>query len=203
MNPIILDTSPLVLTQQTKGKVFCGLSWDPKEDPTVSSKITNALSGVNKETYDLDLSCYCYDEHKSLMDFITGNEGEHIDRSGFIKHSGDCRHGEQEGDDEAVTIDLAALPDYIQHLVFIAEVGSAHSFSNVLNPYIRIADEMSDQELDSLTIPTDESLQYSACVYATLSRRKDGSWLLHRNRYYLDHEDIESWPDFLSQFIST
>ena len=202
MNPIILDTSPLVLTEENKGKLVCGLSWDPNEDTSVSDKLNSAL-GRNTETYDLDLSCYCYDERKSLMDFITGEDGENIDRSENITHSGDCRHGEAEGDDEFNTLAPTALPDYIQHIVFLAEVGSAHSFSDVATPYIRLADEASDQVLTELNIGSPDGKDYSACVFATLSRKKDGSWLLHRNDYYLDHEQIENWGDFLSQFIAS
>jgi stress response protein SCP2 len=201
MNPIILDSSPLVLTEENKGQLVCGLSWDPNEDTTAGDKLNSAL-GRNTETYDLDLSCYCYDEHKSMMDFVTGEDGEHIDRSENIFHSGDCRHGEAEGDDEAITFDPTALPDYIQHIVFLAEVGSAHAFYNVSNPYIRMADKASDQILMDLNIKSPDEKDYSACVFATLSRQKNGTWLLHRNNYYLDHEQIENWGDFLSQFIA-
>tara|TARA_R110002126_G_scaffold13118_3_gene56503 strand:+ start:20915 stop:21523 length:609 start_codon:yes stop_codon:yes gene_type:complete len=202
MNPIIFDSSPLVLTEQSKGKLVCGLSWDPNEETSVGDKINSAM-GRNTETYDLDLSCYCYDEHKSMMDFVTGNDGENVDRSENITHSGDCRHGEAEGDDEAITLDPTALPDYIQHIVFLAEVGSAHAFYNVSSPYIRIADKESNQVLTDLNIKSPDEKDYSACVFATLSRKKNGSWLLHRNNYYLDHEQIENWGDFLSQFIAS
>ncbi|MEC7576984.1 MAG: hypothetical protein VX468_06610, partial [Pseudomonadota bacterium] len=71
MNPIILDSSPLLLKEESKGRLICGLSWDPNEGASVTDKLSNML-GQNKETYDLDLSCYCYDEHKSLMDYVTG-----------------------------------------------------------------------------------------------------------------------------------
>lgn len=202
MNPIILDTSPLVLTAQSQGKILCGLSWDPNEDSSMGDRINSAL-GRNTETYDLDISAYCYDENKSMMDFVTGDEGEMIDRSEKIVHSGDCRHGEEEGDDEAVTIDLSNLPDYIRHIVFLVEVGSAHSFDDVANPYVRIADENTNQNLADLKIDEATNEEYSACVYATLSRNDDGSWLLYRNHYFIDHEKIESWPDFLSQFIAS
>ncbi len=201
MNPIIIDSNPLVLKEENKGRLLCGLSWDPNEESSVGDKLSSAL-GRNKETYDLDLSCYCYDEHGSLMDYVTGTDGEMIDRSENIHHSGDCRHGAEDGDDEAIAFDLNALPDYIQHIVLLAEVGSAHGFSDVANPYIRIADETTDHVLDDLKIDEAQNGDYSACVYATISRRNDGTWLLYRNNYFIDHERIESWSDFLSQFIA-
>lgn len=203
MNPIVTDPSPLVLTAVNGGKIVCGLSWDPNIDATMKDRIKNAATGVNTETYDLDLSVYCYDENKSLMDYITGEEGEMIDRSQRIVHSGDCRHGEEDGDDEYATFDLANLPDYIKHIVVLAEVGSAHSFYDVANPYIRVADENTNQNLDDLKIDEEADGEYSACVYVTFSRHDDGSWLLYRNNYFIDHERIESWPDFLSQFIAS
>lgn len=201
MNPIILDSSPLLLKEESKGRLICGLSWDPNEDASVTDKLSNML-GQNKETYDLDLSCYCYDEHKSLMDYVTGNDGEMVDRSENIHHSGDCRHGEAEGDDESIALDLNALPDYIQHIVLLVEVGSAHGFKEVINPYVRIADEASDHILDDLKIDESQNGDYSACIYATISRKNDGTWLLYRNNYFIDHERIESWSDFLTQFIA-
>ena len=201
MNPIILDSSPLLLKEESKGRLICGLSWDPNEGASVTDKLSNML-GQNKETYDLDLSCYCYDEHKSLMDYVTGNDGEMVDRSENIHHSGDCRHGEAEGDDESIALDLNALPDYIQHIVLLVEVGSAHGFKEVINPYVRIADEASDHILDDLKIDESQNGDYSACIYATISRTNDGTWLLYRNNYFIDHERIESWSDFLTQFIA-
>ncbi|MAH06344.1 MAG: TerD family protein [Pseudomonadota bacterium] len=201
MNPIILDSSPLLLKEESKGRLICGLSWDPNEGASVTDKLSNML-GQNKETYDLDLSCYCYDEHKSLMDYVTGNDGEMVDRSENIHHSGDCRHGEAEGDDESIALDLNALPDYIQHIVLLVEVGSAHGFKEVINPYVRIADEASDHILDDLKIDESQNGDYSACIYATISRKNDGTWLLYRNNYFIDHERIESWSDFLTQFIA-
>merc|ERR1719515_535694 len=86
---------------------------------------------------DLDVSVVLFDARGKEIDAIFfGNLEGH-----GLTHSGDNLTGEGAGDDETITVELMAVPDLVQQMVFSVNIYSKGvSFSQVANPYCRILD---------------------------------------------------------------
>jgi stress response protein SCP2 len=65
--------------------------------------------------------------------------------NGAVKHSGDNRSGEGDGDDEAIVIDLDAIPMDIKFIVFVVTANNdGGSFKHVETARAELRDMMSD-----------------------------------------------------------
>jgi len=190
----------LEYTKEAKHRVICGIGWDPKtEDGNIKDKL-NDMRGINTYTYDLDLSCFMFDEEGNFMGSVTGEDGATIDASGKIYHSGDSVDGEGDGDDEDLSVELADIPDHIQQVIFVVDIGSAHSFNDVLDPEIRLFDAFSNKEMLKSELSLGRNGEMTACVFAKIYRDKNGQWMLHNISHFLDLNDIEDWSQYLYQF---
>ena len=128
------DGSPL-------GKLTMGLGWDKKSG-------AGALSGANTPDVDLDASALQY-AGDQLFDLAFFN---HLDtRDGAVKHLGDNISGRGEGDDEQISIDLAAVYPRVDTMLFLVSSYQGHSLEFVHNAYCRLVDE-EDEEIARFTL---------------------------------------------------
>ncbi len=198
--PAVGEKVKLEVTQEARHRVICGIGWDPKEESAGVKDKLNEMRGINSATFDLDLSCYIYDDEGNFMDCVTGEEGSTIDRSEKIYHSGDSVDGEGDGDDEDISIELLDLPDYVHQIIFLVDIGSAHSFNDTLDPEARIYDAYSGNELLKIRLDEGKNGDMTACVFARIYRDGKGGWMLENISKYLDLNDIEDWAQYLYQF---
>lgn len=152
----------------TKGtglkKAMAGLGWD-----------TQRYDG--REDFDLDLVMFMCGENGKCVDekhmIFYGNLE---DPNQAVKHSGDNRTGEGEGDDETAIIDFAKLPDNVKKIVISVPIYEANArgqnFGMVDNAYIRMVNAENDEEILRYDLSEDFSIQKSV-VFAELY--KDGS----------------------------
>lgn len=95
-----------------------------------------------------------------------------------VKHMGDNRTGEGEGDDEQIEIDLTKIPANIERIAFTATIYDAdvrrQNFGQVSNAYIRIVDEATNQELIRYDLGEDFSIE-TAVVVGELYKH-NGDW---------------------------
>jgi tellurium resistance protein TerD len=124
-------------------------------DPTL--KVLRIAAGwdlreFDGENIDVDLSC-----------FLLGKDGETREDSDFVfynnlqgaelavKHLGDNRTGFGERDDEAILIDLSALPYDVFRIVFVISIYMAdernQTFTMVENAFVRAVNEGTEKEL--------------------------------------------------------
>ena len=70
---------------------------------------------------------------------------------GAVRHSGDSRNGQIEGDDETVYVDLSKINSAIQEIVFVVTLHEGQqknqSFSQVTNAFIRLYNSETESEL--------------------------------------------------------
>ncbi|TAF70623.1 MAG: TerD family protein [Oscillatoriales cyanobacterium] len=70
---------------------------------------------------------------------------------GAVRHSGDSRSGQIEGDDETVYVDLSKINSAIQEIVFVVTIHEGkekhQSFSQVTNAFIRLYNSETGNEL--------------------------------------------------------
>jgi tellurium resistance protein TerD len=140
--------------------VTIGLGWDAR-----------ATTGVD---FDLDASALGLGEdHKIVNDqyFVFFNNLKSPD--GSIEHQGDNLTGEGEGDDEAINVNLAAVPPNVTSVVFPVSIYEAdsrqQSFGQVRNAYIRVVNQADGSELARYDLTEDASTE-TAMVFGELYR---------------------------------
>ncbi len=167
--PINLSKGQKVsLTKDNPGlkKIIVGLGWD-----------VNAFdSGAD---FDLDASAFLASANGKCpteKEFIFYGNLEH--ESGAVKHMGDNRTGEGEGDDEQIAVDLSLVPANVEKIAVTVTIYDAESrrqnFGQVSNAYCRIIDESTGAELIHYDLGEDFSIE-TAVVVGELYKH-NGEW---------------------------
>ena len=156
------------LTKTNPGlkKVMVGLGWD-----------TNKYDGG--KDFDLDASAFLLGANGKVTsdtDFIFYNNPKSAD--GSVVHTGDNRTGEGEGDDEQLTVELAAVPAQVEKVSFCITIhdaaARAQNFGQVSNAFVRIVNAETNEELIRYDLGEDFSVE-TAIVVAELYRN-NGEW---------------------------
>ncbi len=151
------------LTKQAPGleRVLVGLGWDPQ----VSSG----------PTFDLDASAFLVGASGRVLSdkhfVFFGNEDT---PDGSVHHTGDNLDGEgDDGDDEAIEVTLAKVPQAVQRIVFSVSIYDAEvkqqSFGVVRNAYIRCVSMDDGQEIARYDLAEDASTE-TAMIFGELYR---------------------------------
>ena len=155
----------------TKGRpslknILVGLGWD-----------INHYDG--EADFDLDASVFMVKENDKVgkdEDFIFYGNLEHSSKS--VKHMGDNRTGEGEGDDEVIKIKLDKIPSGYETLAVTVTIYDAESrlqnFGMVGNAYVRVVDEETGEELIRFDLSEDFSTE-TALVVAEIYKH-NGEW---------------------------
>ena len=144
-------------------KVRFGLGWD--------------LRKTDGSAFDLDASAFVLDGNgKVLSDqqFVFYNNTQ--DPSGAVKHLGDNRTGEGEGDDEVVEIGLGQLTPDTAKVAFVVTIHDAEArrqnFGQVANAYIRALNAEGEQEIARYDLSEDASIE-TAMIFGELYRHNE------------------------------
>ena len=127
---------------QALSKDMVGLGWDP-----VENKGGGFLSSIfgGGDDIDCDASVLLCQGGKltASKDIVYFGNLQHS--SGAVRHMGDNLTGEGEGDDEQVFVDLNAVPENYDKLIFVVNIYKAESrkqhFGMIRNAFIRIIDD--------------------------------------------------------------
>ena len=140
--------------------VTVGLGWDVRT--------------TTGSDFDLDASALLTNaEGKVAIDgnFIFFNNLKSPD--GSVEHTGDNLTGEGEGDDEAIKVNLAAVPADVDKIVFPVSIYEAESrqqsFGQVRNAFIRVVNQADNNELARYDLSEDASTE-TAMVFGELYR---------------------------------
>jgi tellurium resistance protein TerZ len=146
-------------------RVLMGLGWDAKQ--------TKSFFGLIKSSQeiDLDASCVMYDAQGSVLDSVWYRQLRSND--GAVVHTGDNRTGEGEGDDEQIIVELQALPEQVQTLVFTVNSFTGQTFDQVENCFCRLVDADKNEEVARYTLS--ESGSHTALIMAKVYR-EGGGW---------------------------
>jgi tellurium resistance protein TerZ len=137
-----------------------------------SSEIKNIKAGLGWDTddgeADLDVSAVLYDASGKDRDAVFfGNLTGH-----GLQHSGDNLTGEGDGDDEVISVDLLAIPNWVEQIVFSVNIYSRGiSFDQVANPYCRIMD---GQDFELARYELKEAGRENGLLIARLFREEGG-----------------------------
>lgn len=144
----------------TLKKLIVGLGWDPR-----------ATDGA---AFDLDGSAFLLKTDgkvRSDADFIFYNNLKSAD--GSITHLGDNTTGQGDGDDEQLSIDLAAVPADVDRVVVAVTIHDAEArrqnFGQVGKAYIRVLNADGDKEIARFDLSEDGSSE-TAMIFGEVYR---------------------------------
>lgn len=147
-------------TDPSMTRILIGLGWESRE--------------TSGDDFDLDASVFLVQESgkvRSDEDFIFYNQLTSSCRS--VEHTGDNRTGAGDGDDEAVKVDLANVPQQIQRLVICVTIHDAHArrqnFGMVRDAFIRIVNLENDVEITRFDLSEDYSSE-TAMIFGEVYR---------------------------------
>ena len=154
------------LTKGNSGlkKLIIGLGWDINKFDTGGD-------------FDLDTAAFLIGENgkvTSQNDFIFYGKLEHT--SGAVRHLGDNRTGDGEGDDEQIFVDLSKIPGNITRIILSATIYEAEerkqNFGQISNSYIRIMDEEKNMEILKYDLGEDFSIE-TAVIFGELYKNNE------------------------------
>lgn len=144
----------------TMTQATLGLGWD-----------TRATDG---QDFDLDAIAFLVGDNGKVRqdsDFIFFNNL--VSADGSVKHNGDNRTGEGDGDDETLSIDLQKIAPDVSKVVFAVTIydgqGRKQNFGQVSNAYIRVVNADGGGEIARYDLSEDGSTE-SAMIFGELYR---------------------------------
>ncbi|MBC7646986.1 MAG: TerD family protein [Pseudopedobacter sp.] len=155
----------LSLTKTDPGltKLLVGLGWDAR-----------STSGGD---FDLDASAFLLTANgkvRSDGDFIFYNQL--VSTDGSVEHTGDNRTGDGDGDDEAVKVDLARVPQDVSRIIFPVTIHDAETrrqnFGMVKGAFIRVVNGDSGVEVARYDLSEDASTE-TAMIFGEVYRNGD------------------------------
>ncbi len=148
-------------------QVAVGLGWNP--DPLASPG----------QGFDLDATAFLVGEHGKCLSeshVVFYNNLESPDKS--VRHSGDNRTGEGDGDDETILVNLGSLDARVTEVVIAVTIDQAEArrqnFGQVRAAFIRIYDATNGQEL--LKYELDEDFSTETAVEFGRLYKRNGAW---------------------------
>lgn len=149
-------------------RVRMGLGWDTK---IVTKKGLFGGSKQVQKDIDLDASALLIGGGRVLDTIYFGQLRS---KDGSVQHTGDNLTGAGDGDDESIVVDLPAVHESVEHIVFVVNSFSGENFSEVDNAFVRVVDSNAgDQELAKFVLTG--SGNHTALVMAKVSR-SGGGW---------------------------
>ncbi|NME69994.1 TerD family protein [Flammeovirga aprica] len=148
--------------EQKLSKIKIGLGWEVRRGGQL----------------DLDASVFMLGEDGKLPGdefFVFYNNLESPD--GMVKHRGDNRIGDSEGDDEEILLNLPFISPVVKELVFIVSIYDAknrrHNFGNLDEAYIRVLNLENQYEVLHYDLDADFG-DDTEVEFARLVREDDG-----------------------------
>lgn len=162
--------------------VRMGLGWD-----AVKKKSFLGFGGGSKDV-DLDANALLFDAQGNLLDVVWFRQLQSKD--GTVRHSGDNRTGQGDGDDETITVDLTRLAPTVSTVIFSVNNYTGQDFGEVENAYCRLVNIEGEQEIARYDLSAQGG--HSAMILASLKRQGD-DWIMtaiganSRGRTYMDN----------------
>jgi len=170
-------------TSLTDRTLVFGLAWD----------VTNG------ENIDLDASAICLDSSLNLVEIISYKNLCSSNKS--IRHGGDERTGDKEGDDEKIFIDLHKIPADVMHVGFVINSYSGQELDDVSLAKCHLFDAQTGDDLAMYKLSNDKSLdKHTGLLMACLYRNAD-EWNLRIISQAAQGLVAEKLVDDLKHFI--
>ncbi|MFT2722303.1 TerD family protein [Deinococcus sp. A31D244] len=127
--------------------------------------------GGGREAVDLDANALLFDARGTLVDQVWFRQLQSKD--GTVRHSGDNRTGDGDGDDETITIHLSRLPQNVTTVILSVNNYTGQSFNSIETAYCRLINEQGEKELARYELAGQGS--HNGLIMASL-KREGGDW---------------------------
>lgn len=145
--------------------LLLGLGWNPR--------------ATDGQEFDLDASVFMVEEDGKIhneTDFIFYKNT--VSTCGSVKHGGDNRTGDGDGDDETINVDLKNVPARIARLVVTVSIYDAatrgQNFGMVSGAYMRAVNAAANTEVAKFDLSEDMSTE-TAMIFGEIYRH-NGEW---------------------------
>lgn len=218
---------PLAYSREARQRIVVSVSWDARLDSTGPRRRSKPAAPAHKkaseielgyenlnvhkvegelgyvtETYDIDLICLVFDAAGTLIDAVSPDPRESVDRSGKIYHGGDETRGIGDTDDETLCVEFKDLPESIHHLVFVAICQSGHSFDRIAAPRAAITDGLTGVDVFVADLGHPGKPGQTACLIAALHRGGPEGWMLHNILEFRVDRNVADWGQELRPFLT-
>ena len=162
---------------QALSRIRIGLGWDPVKQEKKGG-LFGSIFGGSAPDIDCDASVLvCKGGRLSGKgDIVYFGNLKHP--SGAIVHTGDNLTGDGEGDDEQILVDLTAVPQDYDKLVFVVNIYDCESrkqdFGMIANAFIRICDERTGEEFCRYNL-SESYAGMTAMIFGEIYRH-NGEW---------------------------
>lgn len=148
--------------------VRMGLGWDV-------AKSGGFLSGLfgGGDSIDLDASVIGFDANGHKVDVVYFGNLKGF--NGAVRHTGDNRTGDGDGDDESILVDLSRLPSNVHSLVFTVNSYTGQTFEKIANATCRLVDQSSGRENEVARVNLSQSGIHTGVAMAAIIR-SGGGW---------------------------
>ncbi|HJP81396.1 MAG TPA: TerD family protein [Candidatus Saccharimonadales bacterium] len=150
------------ITKEAPGltDVTVGLGWDVRTTTGTDFDVDASAIMVGQDGKVVD--------QKSFVFF-----GNLKSSDGSVEHTGDNLTGEGEGDDEAIKVNLAAVPANVDKIVFPVDIYDGNTrgqnFGQIRNAYIRVVNQATGKEIARYDLSEDAATE-TAMVFGELYR---------------------------------
>ena len=157
-------------------KIIVGLGWD--EIKQASGGFFGSLFGSSQPSIDCDASAIMLKNGRltDKADIIYFGNLRH--RTGTVVHQGDNLTGAGDGDDEQIVVDLSAIPQEYDKIVFVVNIYQAvqrnQHFGLIQNAFIRLVDGRNGSEMCKYNL-TDNYSGMTAMIFGEVYRH-NGEW---------------------------
>ena len=143
-----------------------GVGWDKEKNA--------GFIGSGAPDVDLDASAVAF-AGGQYADMVFYNNLR--TRDGAVVHLGDNQSGRGEGDDEVITVDLAAVHPKIDTIVFLVSSYQGHTLEWIRNAYCRLVDDRGEQDVELARVRLTNGVPQTGMAMAKLVREGEG-WKL-------------------------
>ena len=162
---------------QALSRIRIGLGWDPVKQEKKGG-LFGSIFGGSAPDIDCDASVLVCKGGRLLgkSDIVYFGNLKHP--SGAIVHTGDNLTGDGEGDDEQILVDLTAVPQDYDKLIFVVNIYDCESrkqdFGMIANAFIRICDERTGEEFCRYNL-SESYAGMTAMIFGEIYRH-NGEW---------------------------
>ena len=124
---------------------------------------------TNGKNIDLDASVICLDTNRNEVDLISYKKLTSNDHG--IRHGGDEREGDEEGDDEKIFVNLARVNKSIKYIAFVINSYSGQELDDVSKTSCHLFESATKVDLARYQLSNNRSVDgYTGLVVACLYR---------------------------------
>lgn len=124
---------------------------------------------TNGKNIDLDASVICLDTNRNEVDLISYKKLTSNDHG--IRHGGDEREGDEEGDDEKIFVNLARVNKSIKYIAFVINSFSGQELDDVSKTSCHLFNSATKVDLARYQLSNNRSVDgYTGLVVACLYR---------------------------------